>query len=141
MKRRRFEFKGGSSYKFWEVTVKGVTQIVTYGRIGFKGVTQSKTFENGATAFIETYKLIASKQLKGYKEVDVEKSERGRPSKKTSLTRTLKALLPMRSGRKKAPKYAKVRSADSPTPQKTVLSKPTPTTETQRRIANLDFDD
>jgi predicted DNA-binding WGR domain protein len=39
----RFEFKEGSSNKFWEVTVSG-TLTVRFGRVGSAGQEKSKAF-------------------------------------------------------------------------------------------------
>lgn len=66
---RRFEFREGSSNKFWEVTASGNTLTVRFGRIGTAGQEKSKTFANAALAQKEQDKLIAEKQGKGYKEV------------------------------------------------------------------------
>ena len=41
---QRFEFKEGSSNKFWEVTVSGNTLTVRFGRVGSAGQEKSKTF-------------------------------------------------------------------------------------------------
>lgn len=66
---RRFEFKEGSSNKFWEVTVSGNTLAVRFGRVGSAGQEKSKTFASPAQAQKERDRLIAEKQSKGYKEV------------------------------------------------------------------------
>jgi predicted DNA-binding WGR domain protein/cell wall assembly regulator SMI1 len=65
---RRFEFKEGSSNKFWEVTVSENTLTVRFGPIGKAGQEKSKTFGTTALAQKEQDKLIAEKQGKGYKE-------------------------------------------------------------------------
>lgn len=64
---RRFEFKEGSSKKFWEVTVSGNTLTGRFGRIGTAGQEKSKTFATPVLAQKEQDKLIAGKQGKGYK--------------------------------------------------------------------------
>lgn len=66
---RRFEFKEGSSNKFWEVSVSANTLTVRFGGIGTEGQEKSKTFASAALAEKEQDKLVAEKQGKGYKEV------------------------------------------------------------------------
>lgn len=66
---RRFEFKEGSSNKFWEVAVSGTTLTVRFGRVGANGQEKTKKFASGALAEKEQEKLIAEKVAKGYKEV------------------------------------------------------------------------
>src|SRR5262249_46781245 len=41
---RHFEFIGGSSRKFWEISVAGNSFTVRFGRIGTPGQSQTKTF-------------------------------------------------------------------------------------------------
>ncbi len=65
---RRFEFTGGSSNKFWEITLAGTQHTVRFGRIGTNGQTVTKTFENAAAARRDCERLIRSKQAKGYRE-------------------------------------------------------------------------
>ncbi len=76
---RRFEFKDGSSSKFWEVTVSGNRLTVRFGRIGSAGQEKSKTFAAPALAQKEQDKLIAEKQSKGYKEVGPPSSAKDGP--------------------------------------------------------------
>jgi predicted DNA-binding WGR domain protein len=64
---RRFEFKDGSSAKFWEIGVSGGTMTVRFGRIGTDGQTQTKKLGAGAAGAAE--KLIGEKTRKGYVEV------------------------------------------------------------------------
>lgn len=69
---RYLEFKGGSSSKFWEVTVAraGVHGILTtrYGKIGTPGQTTVKKFDVPFYATTEGEKLLKEKKRKGYKE-------------------------------------------------------------------------
>ena len=65
---RTFEFVGGSSRKFWEVTLVGATLTVRFGRIGTIGQSQSKTLADSEKARDELGKLIAEKIKKGYTE-------------------------------------------------------------------------
>ena len=64
--KRRFEFVGGSSAKFWEVTVQKETVTVCYGRIGASGQVQTKTFIDGPTAQKYADNLVQQKLGKGY---------------------------------------------------------------------------
>jgi predicted DNA-binding WGR domain protein len=66
--KRRFEFVGGNSAKFWEVTVTRATVTICYGRLGSNGQAQTKTFGDGATAQKYADKLIQQKLGKGYVE-------------------------------------------------------------------------
>jgi len=65
---RRFEFLGGSSRKFWEVSVAGNSFTVRFGRIGTAGQSQTKSFADEDKATREAEKLIAEKVKKGYVE-------------------------------------------------------------------------
>ena len=65
---RHFEFVGGSSRKFWEISVSGNSFTVRFGRIGTAGQSQTKTFADEAKAKIEAELLIAQKVKKGYVE-------------------------------------------------------------------------
>jgi predicted DNA-binding WGR domain protein len=63
---RRFEFVGGSSRKFWEISVSGNSFTVRFGRIGTTGQSQTKSFANDTKARREADELIAEKVKKGY---------------------------------------------------------------------------
>jgi predicted DNA-binding WGR domain protein len=65
---RHFEFIGGSSRKFWEISVSGNSFTVRFGRIGTAGQSQTKTFADHAKAEREAQSLIAEKLKKGYAE-------------------------------------------------------------------------
>jgi len=71
MSKRRFEFVGGNSYKFWEVEVTGNDVTVCYGRIGTDGQRQTKSLNDSASAARHADKLIESKLKKSYREVAV----------------------------------------------------------------------
>jgi len=71
MSKRRFEFVGGNSYKFWEVEVTGNDVTVCYGRIGTDGQRQTKSLNDSASATRHADKLIESKLKKQYSEVAV----------------------------------------------------------------------
>lgn len=65
---RRFEFVGGSSQKFWEISVSGTSFTVRFGRIGTAGQSQTKSFADEAKARREAEYLIVEKVKKGYVE-------------------------------------------------------------------------
>ena len=71
-----FEFKKGSSRKFWRITKKGTKIITQYGRFGSLG--QMTTKDYGSKVDQEYDKLIQSKKKKGY----VEKMDFGDPNPK-----------------------------------------------------------
>ena len=66
---RRFEFTGGTSDKFWEISVTGKEVSVCYGRRGTTGQTNTKSFTDEATAQKHAEKIVAEKTGKGYVEV------------------------------------------------------------------------
>jgi uncharacterized protein (TIGR02996 family) len=65
---RTFTFSDATSHKFWNIDVQGNSLTVTYGRIGAKGQTQTKTFASAAKAEAEADKLVKEKLAKGYRE-------------------------------------------------------------------------
>ncbi|MGH7226295.1 MAG: WGR domain-containing protein [Gemmataceae bacterium] len=69
MSRREFQFREGSSNKFWAISVDGQEFTVEFGRIGTTGQTQTKKFPSDAAARQAADKLIAEKTKKGYQEV------------------------------------------------------------------------
>ena len=66
--KRRFEFVGGSSAKFWEVTVAQATVTVCFGKLNTAGQTQTKSFSDAAAAQQHADKLAEQKLGKGYAE-------------------------------------------------------------------------
>lgn len=68
MQTRHFEYVGGNSAKFWEVTSNGCDVTVRFGRIGTDGQTQTKKLDDEAAARRHVDKLIAAKTKKGYVE-------------------------------------------------------------------------
>ena len=68
---RRFEYVGGSSAKFWEVSVTDNQVTVYYGRLGTNGQTQSKSFPDATKAQQYADKVVAQKLGKGYVECAV----------------------------------------------------------------------
>jgi DNA ligase-1 len=66
---RRFEFREGTSAKFWQIGLQGTEVTVQYGRIGTAGQTSVKSFPDAAAAVRHAEKLIEEKTGKGYVEV------------------------------------------------------------------------
>ena len=71
MTARRFEFIGGSSAKFWEITTTGREVQVRYGRLGSNGQTQTKSFTSDSAATTHAEQQINSKLAKGYHELAI----------------------------------------------------------------------
>ena len=68
---RYFEFVGGSSAKFWEVTTQDRDVTVRFGRLGTGGQSQTKTLPDAASANKHAETLIAQKLGKGYVETQL----------------------------------------------------------------------
>lgn len=66
---RRFEFKEGTSYKFWEVNCGENEVLVRFGRIGTPGQQIRKPFPDAAAVQKHADQLIRQKTGKGYVEV------------------------------------------------------------------------
>jgi predicted DNA-binding WGR domain protein len=65
---KRFEFIGGNSAKFWEVSQAGCDVTVRYGRLGTDGQQQSRLFPTSVAAMRHADKLVGQKLAKGYVE-------------------------------------------------------------------------
>ncbi len=65
---RYFEYVGGSSSKFWEVSQFGCEMTTRWGRIGSAGQSQVKSFADEAAAAKAVERLIGEKTAKGYVE-------------------------------------------------------------------------
>ena len=63
---KRFEFRKGTSDKFWEVEVRGDVLTVRFGRIGTQGQIKKRSFSSPSDALAEEQKLIQEKMHKGY---------------------------------------------------------------------------
>jgi len=66
--KRRFEFVGGNSAKFWEATVAQATVKVCFGKLNTAGQTQTKSFSDASAAQQHADKLVEQKLAKGYVE-------------------------------------------------------------------------
>jgi predicted DNA-binding WGR domain protein len=63
----RYEFKEGTSNKFWEITLDGSSFTTKYGKVGTDGQETIKEWDSDDKAKKEHDKLIAEKVKKGYK--------------------------------------------------------------------------
>jgi predicted DNA-binding WGR domain protein len=68
-RKQYFEFKDGSSAKFWEITLHEQNLSTRFGKIGTAGQTSAKKFASAAAAQTEFDKLLREKSKKGYQEV------------------------------------------------------------------------
>ncbi len=93
---RAFEFREGTSDKFWVITLDGSTHSVRFGRRGTQGQQQTKEFASAEAARTSYDKLIAEKLKKGY-------NDTGEGSAKNSLT---PAANPAPAEKKKKPAVA-----------------------------------
>ncbi len=84
--KKRFEFHGDDSAKFWEIERKGAVVHVRYGRVGTDGRVSEKTTASPAEAKKHAEKQIASKLKKGYRPVG--EGQPSAPAKKTAKTPT-----------------------------------------------------
>ncbi len=92
MPTRRFEFKKGSSAKFWEIELKAKSYQVTFGKIGTPGQTRKKEFDSKPAANEAAEKLIKQKMAKGYREVGSAKtSQKNTVTKETIASSKLSA--------------------------------------------------
>ncbi len=66
---RRFEFKEGASYKFWEVDCGENEVLIRFGRIGTPGQQIRKPFPDAAAVQKHAEQLIRQKTGKGYTEI------------------------------------------------------------------------
>ncbi|MEO8703331.1 MAG: WGR domain-containing protein [Kofleriaceae bacterium] len=62
----RYEFKEGSSNKFWQIELDGSSFTTTHGKIGTPGSFLTKDWPDDASAKKEYDKLVAQKTKKGY---------------------------------------------------------------------------
>jgi predicted DNA-binding WGR domain protein len=63
----RYEFKEGTSNKFWEITLDGTAFTTKYGKVGTDGQETVKEWDDDDKAKKEYDKLVAEKVKKGYK--------------------------------------------------------------------------
>jgi predicted DNA-binding WGR domain protein len=63
----RYEFKEGTSNKFWEISLDGSSFTTKYGKVGTDGQETIKEWDDDDKAKKEYDKLIGEKTKKGYK--------------------------------------------------------------------------
>ena len=66
---KRFEFARGTSNKFWQIEVSGLSIVTRWGRIGAAGQSKTKRFKSAPLAKTEHDRLVAEKIRKGYRAV------------------------------------------------------------------------
>jgi len=66
--KKHLKYIDGSSDKFWQIEALNNTYIVTYGRNGTSGTSQSKTFDDEQQCLLAAEKLLNEKIKKGYSE-------------------------------------------------------------------------
>ena len=60
------EYRDEQSEKFWQINIEGCSHTVTFGRIGTKGQSKTKSFASVEECEKDAAKLIQSKKAKGY---------------------------------------------------------------------------
>lgn len=70
------EFSGGTSHKFYEVTVEAVRVIIRYGRIGTEGRVEEHAFDSERQAQSFAQRKIEEKLRKGYQHAQLGVSEK-----------------------------------------------------------------
>lgn len=66
---RRFEYKKGTSNKFWQIELTGNSYTVKFGKIGTAGLFQIKEFGCEAAAKKDYERMVHEKLKKGYVEI------------------------------------------------------------------------
>jgi predicted DNA-binding WGR domain protein len=69
--KRRFQFTGGSSAKFYEIEQSEKSVTSRYGRLGTSGQTITKSFGSREQAARHAQDLVEQKLRKGYRETQV----------------------------------------------------------------------
>ena len=62
------EYNDEKSSKFWTITLQDNSHTVTYGKLGTKGQSKTKTFDNVEKAQKDLEKLVKAKRKKGYED-------------------------------------------------------------------------
>src|SRR6476661_8124981 len=66
MAKTRYEFKEGTSNKFWEIELEGTSLTTHWGKIGGSPTNQTKSFPDEAAAQKEHDKQVRKKEKEGY---------------------------------------------------------------------------
>lgn len=110
----RYELVEGTSSKFWDIALAGVSFTVRFGRIGTEGQTRTTTFPSAAAALVEYEKLIQEKLKKGYREVAVPPDPSVSPVSAAAAPPKPAAAAPPKTAQAAAPKPAAPEAATPP---------------------------
>ncbi len=94
---QRYEFRKGSSNKFWEVDLRGLAVVTRFGRIGSAGTQHKKPFSTAAKAQRAHDRLVSEKTTKGYlpirarKTVSIPRAARGDAGSSSELEAAIAA--------------------------------------------------
>ncbi len=139
MSTREFEFREGSSDKFWRITLDGTATTVNFGRRGTSGQSQTKKWASPDEARKNYEKLIGEKTKKGY----VEKNAKGNGAT-APHPNPLPAARGEGTGRTTSAKAAKKVAAEAPVPAAAPVAPVEPAVvvsmSTERRIDLWDAD-
>ena len=91
LEKRYFEYRRGTSNKFWEITINKEFYSTRWGRIGTKG-THGELIDTWGLTIRVTNRLISKKLSKGYIEVTNTKLESVETQPKEKIT-TLSKLI------------------------------------------------
>lgn len=69
------EYNDEKASKFWTITLQDNSHTVTYGKIGTKGQSKTKTFDTPEKAQKDLEKLVKAKRKKGYEETNSNQEE------------------------------------------------------------------
>ena len=75
--KRELIYMDAKSSKFWNIEQQGDQHTVTYGRIGTKGQSSTKSFASEEAALKDAEKLVKEKMSKGYVDAAEAASEKG----------------------------------------------------------------
>lgn len=119
MAERHLQFVKGKSEKFWNISLKGKTHTVVYGRLGTEGRTLTKSFDTPSEAKASYNQLIESKLKKGY--ID-SRSAKKRTTKKKTASRNAEIKKPVKTGKKKTTLASKKKTTSAKTANNSTVS-------------------
>ena len=132
MAKKRLEFTSGKFSKFWEISVKGSTHTVCYGKIGTKGVEKTKEFDSPKEAKAAAEKLSQQKLSKGYKTAT--KSAAKKVAVKTKVPVKKKATVKKKTTKKTKAVSKPVKKTATRSTRKKVAGKNAPVKQSMTRI-------
>jgi predicted DNA-binding WGR domain protein len=101
-----YEYRRGTSSKFWSPKVTGSKLFVHFGRIGTTGQTRERKLASAAAAKAELAKVVAEKLAKGYRLVDNAKPAPAKPALSSTKRTAIVALAKELGGAKVAAEVA-----------------------------------